>query len=441
MLIFIILWLITALLLLRNFHKILIIYVPFSILLTSAFSIRYSSPVLSISTAVNLQIVITYFLEKKLNFIGFPFKSSFKFYIFVIVLSFLFTHVNYDQAFTNTIGLLLPLLVCIIFYKEFSSRRDFKIFHRSMIIVSCIFISYGIFEYFLQFNPILFFLKSYIEIEGSSLVIFLTDENNIRFGSIRCQSLFMHSISYGTCCVLFILYYLYTIKECQLKYTQKLITIILIPILFFCLITSGSRSPMVGLLIGLTAIFNKHTLKKSLGLSFSILCVILILSQFGFLDVFLSLISSLVDTNNDEVSGSSIDLRLLQLKTCFIAISSNPIIGLGARGGEYAYYKLQLYDLAGLESCWFHTLINQGLLGCCALIYIYYSLYRYARKKCKYYSFETSIILCFLIINTMTSIPEVGIEKLLFIFIVMMNYKKENDKLKQATTKSQNLIT
>jgi membrane protein len=338
---------------------------------------------------------------------------------------------SYVQAFTNILGLILPILVSIVFFKEFSARKDFKLFHSTMIAVSCIFISYGIFEYILQFNPILFFLKNYIEIEGSSLVIFLTDENNIRFGSIRCQSLFMHSISYGTYCVLFILYYLYVIKECHLNFILKLLTIILIPILFFCMITSGARSPIIGLLIGLTAFFNIHTLKRSLGLYLGILCIIFLLYQLGAFNIFLSLISSLTDTKGDEVSGSSIDLRLLQLKTCFIAISSNPIIGLGARGGEYAYNTLQLYDLAGLESCWFHTLINQGLLGCCALIYIYYSLYRYTKKECTNYSFETSIVLCFLIINTMTSIPEVGIEKLLFIFIVMTNYKKEHNKLRQ----------
>lgn len=434
MVIFIFIWLLFAVSFCRDFHKTLIVYLPVSVLLITGFAIKYSSPVISVETALNFQILAMAYQRHMLNLHNFPQRKAFRLMFVVLILSFVFTHVNYTQAFTNVLGSFLPLWVVVVFFKEFSIERDFRLFHKAMLAVSTTFIVYGFLEYALQFNPILSSVKDFIENEGSGLAIFLTKEDNIRFGSIRCQSFFMHSIAYGTYCVIFTLYYLYTLKECKLSSSMRLLTIVTIPLLFFGMITSGSRSPMVGLVIGLSCFLNMRMLKKSAGLLVLLFVLAIVAYQLGLLNTFTALVSSLADAKGDTVGGSSIDLRLLQIQTCFMAISSNPLIGLGARGGEYAYYTLKLYDLAGLESCWFQLLITQGLLGCAAQLYLFYSLYKYSKRKDRQYSFETSLVFAFFVVNTMTSIPGVGNEKLMFILFVMVLYTKykEQFRLKNA---------
>ncbi len=425
MIVFICIWLIFAIFFLKNFHSTLMVYLPVSILLPSAFAIKLSPPAIAVTTALNAQILAMYFYKKKLNFKNFPLKKAFKFYIFVLCLAFLFTHVAYSRAFTNIVMMVLPILVSVVFYKELSVKKDFQLYHKVMLTVSIIFVTYGIVEFTMQFNPFLSFLTEYFEKTDTALIVFLSSEDSIRFGSIRCQSLFMHSISYGTYCVLFIIYFCFVVKECALSHKTKVFTAILIPLLLFCMVTSGSRSPMVGLMLGLLPLLSKQSLTKSSSLILFLIIIFIIFYQLDYIDIIRDLIISLFDTKGNTISGSSIDLRLLQLETCFQAISSNPFIGLGARGQEYAYSVLKLYNLAGLESIWFSTLVNYGLLGCWAFLYLYYSLYKFAVRNSGFFSFETSIVLCYFIVNTMTSIPGVDFSVLFFISTVMIMYKRE----------------
>ena len=96
---------------------------------------------------------------------------------------------------------------------------------------------------------------------------------------------------------------------------------------------------------------------------------------------------SVADEN--DVTGSSLRLRLYQLNYTVTNISDSPLFGNGW-GAQYAKYHPGMY---GWESIIFTSLFQSGYLGIIALTYLFVSFYKYSVENAKNRGIALSFIL------------------------------------------------
>ena len=83
--------------------------------------------------------------------------------------------------------------------------------------------------------------------------------------------------------------------------------------------------------------------------------------------------------NENNVSGSSVRLRLYQLNYTVSNISYSPLFGNGW-GAQYVKYHPGMF---GWESIIFTSLFQSGYLGIIALTYLFVSFYKYSVENAK----------------------------------------------------------
>lgn len=141
--------------------------------------------------------------------------------------------------------------------------------------------------------------------------------------------------------------------------------------------------------------------------------VILLISPL-FIDYFQDVFSSISDT--EKVSGSNADMRENQFDICFYHFLKYPLYGNGI---SYTWEFALAFDktLNGAESLWIPILIDQGILGCLAIIsmYIVTAIYLIKSGNQKF----IFVLLGFLIFNTMSSIPHYSIVNEIYYVIIL----------------------
>lgn len=222
----------------------------------------------------------------------------------------------------------------------------------------------GIVEYVLKFNFIShLFGVTYLE----GVLSFVTEDRGILSGRIAGTT--VHPLNWGQWMgVLFMFFFI------ERKYIAGFKFVLLEFLCFLNVFLTGSRSALLPIIIFLVFPLKQMKVRNKLKIIVSILCVFLFTTQLIPQEMYQKMKSFIGATvffwdqeksENADIHGSSIDLRLDQLIGVFFLTESNVLTGQG-----YGYqYFIQSKDpyiekvMFGFESIVLNKILEQGLIG------------------------------------------------------------------------------
>lgn len=251
---------------------------------------------------------------------------------------------------------------------------------------------------------------------------FITDMIDLERGSLsfRAQTIYRHSLSLGQYMLVFLPLFLKNEKQ-----TVRFVYIVLIA---FLIVVSGSRSAMVPML--LLFLLDMKGSVKSLVPKLLVLVVVCIFA-FGFLPSLQQkkiiqkvepFVASLQFWDDDkqsqnDISGSTMQMRFDQFDAALVEIEDNPFFG---RGYDYRdYYILKHNDLhpelLGFESVLLLYLVERGWIGLVFFFLMAYYIYRIFTQE-----LNERRIIKLVFVGYITSIIMTGVRPLTLLFVCLV---------------------
>lgn len=403
-----------------NFKRTLLLYLPIRIALHQGIILWPANPTIMFDSVACFMIIITYLLNRKqINAsVKFPFGFPLFLYAFSeFCSSFLASTSGSILNFLQSIVVGVLFLYVIWYYID--SKKDLAFVVKGYSIMFTIAILLSIFEQITHFNPLIR-LESLL-LPASAPRGLIWESSQVRFGGLfRAQAFMSISISYGAYCLLFFLFYIFLVYYYPIyNYYKKIKNRIFIIGLVVGTFLSGSKSPILSLIIGFIPY-----LKTKWILNFKILIGAIFIAAISkplidkiYADIYTALT---VDNYYEYQGGSSLAMRMMQLEVSLREFEKAPIIGNGTKylAKAESYYG---NELLGAESIWFELLIEKGLLGIASfIILLIYPLFVKGIIHKKRY---VPLILGWLTINTMTTIP--GIGNTFYYTLIILMYKAQ----------------
>ena len=288
---------------------------------------------------------------------------------FVATLSF--THFSHwDKVLINYISY---FIFPFILWKCLDSPKNVQLAIKTLAIFMSVAVVYGVFEALTKSNPVFDMLEKVFVMED-----FTNNINGIRFGLKRSNSIFSYFSTYGIACfvTIFVFY-----AESFLLFHKNRWHIALMFLCMFGVISTGSRAMYPALCLTALLLFSsRRFMSTKSGLLFFVTMVVLLPLLATIL---YQMFDSIVNSNTSEYAkGSSTKMRTWQWKICYPYFMDSPIVGNG-RMFIWDVVKKAHSKLLGAESIWFSILVDYGLLGASAFLYLIYACARHL-KRCNF---------------------------------------------------------
>lgn len=191
----------------------------------------------------------------------------------------------------------------------------------------------------------------------------------------RVQAMFFNPFDYGYICILLLLLNWYGYMK---SFITKKRFYIIIGCCVFGIITCGCRTIILCCLIGvfIYMLFAFDFRKKTKYLIICLLCAIILFSSVPLLQEKFNEMLSMFDKNS-SMSGSSIEMRILQYTAVWYHIRDHILFGRGldffnidmgwGEGKQFLVDK----DLFGLEGVMLNYLLERGVIGVCFYFFFY----------------------------------------------------------------------
>lgn len=376
-----------------DFKKTVLVWVPLSLLFNPRVCILYQPPVTALTVAVDLSLVMLYVLLMKnkegsgsgYNNDDYFFAPAVKLMVASYVLSSLFSEIPYSISFKMIIKQLIDYFgIIYILFKSLNTKDDVKLFTKALILSVLVFTINGIFEGIFKINALgAFIYLNTPDTEDMTSRSYYSPfgEGELRFGMIRCYSVFGLHLLFGFACCMALFLTLILQKE---KFgifngssKSNLIYFPIIALLGAGIVLSNSKGPM---LCGLLILLARYKVKDLFNIwTITPLIIVFILVNIYLPDYFNNFLS-LFDSNlAEEGKGSSVALRERQFQVAFSLFLNNPIFGSGINAATY-FQNNGFEDILGAESIWLKLLPDQGVFGVVAYLYMYYVIYRNSKN-------------------------------------------------------------
>lgn len=389
--------------LLKDFRKGVVIYAPFKLFFYEGFKLGPTSFDIVLSI-----IVCVIFIVKKRKIITekFPWKKSF--------LILLLSGIVFSFYPSSYIGEFLRQVFCIygygfVFFCSLSDENIISAFLKSSTLFAILLAGNGFFQLVTDQNLLGNFHDSFYNAE-------IKDNSLIRFGNFsRIRSFCSHSISYGVECAVFLMVFLYVYFGYKKEYFAKSMFFAII----FCIVgivTSGSRTPLLGFLIMILPLVTKLRQisgSQKLIVTFTIICFCALFGSYV-----IEMMNSIINPDKTSVEGSNTTGRLEQFAYSIFLVQNNWLLGYGnvnimdMKGFDYSI-------LYGAESIWMVTILQKGIIGVLAYAYFYVDVFKHLPKKNK--ALFVFFVLGWLLIDSATSL--MGINMFLPIMIMSLLYR------------------
>lgn len=284
-----------------------------------------------------------------------PFRAFIVFYILILLVIPFTNGISADYQIDRWRGMIMLNLFVPIAMWNMRCMKDAYVPLRICIIVtiiiSCV---YGLFLTTMGgINP---YAMIFYALNGEDYLYEWFGAGTRLFG--RISSVFTHPMSYGMFlgCTLI---YIYHLRDKISKYLYYgLMTLILINILI-----CGVRSLLFASLITFIFFFIAcGKIKIILGLSLVASVIALVVVLTPELYEYFNAVSDVSDQN--EIGGSSLDMRLSQLDGCFREIKDCFLVGKGHMWHEYYLVKFEEHPVIfGFESLLFIIICDYGMFG------------------------------------------------------------------------------
>ena len=364
-----------------------------------------------------IMMVLSMWKHHEFHNIRFPLKIPFIIYLIgLFVISFNAVHLSLFYKIYKPLMLLLETYGMILV--GYVSAQSCRCISKPVVSVLFIVLLYGVFTLITQSDPYRYIINP----QDANFFV-----NQYLFGSrTRVASTWSHPISYGfICCVFFFV----CLTERRRIEKYKYLLFLLLFSIFFC----GSRTVLLCfLLMGLCYIMAFFKISKQVQ-------YVTIAATIGLLSIlFIPTISSKMDQfvetvqGKDNSSGSSLDMREMQLEASLAIATQFPITGGGldyAREvmgfGTDEWNKEYREELQGLESIAYTILIERGLVGIIIELIMICAILWYALKQRNWDKTDARMMLTleigFIVFALSTSTLDTWILTMFFIGFYMRN--------------------
>lgn len=356
---------------------------------------------------------------------GYPFAICTILYSTSVSVSAYLTQVtpHYGMAICECLRIIfLPFLL----YIYITSKKDIKITVRLLAYIAISGFILSLLAEFFQENLYLDFIRKYTESEVGWNRI-----EEERYGFFRTQGFCLQPVSYGYICVtLFSAFLLLFYKHFKvLSFSTPMFSAMMVSCVVGCIL-SGSRSGIIPLALCLIYFYGTSKLSGRNIFIFTLLFLfIFYLYGTQWYDFWDSIY------NSEESKGSNAQMRLNQLDISLYYFQKSPIWGLGTNAMFDLVHDTMGEAILGGESVWFKLLINQGVFGCIAYIFLYISSFLHIKRL----QFDAAMFLTLqLIMHTITSTP--GYDSSIFLCFVLLA-KKVMNVCTCISTSTTNIIT
>lgn len=380
-----------------DWKRTVLIWIPFSMLFNQSVCIKYTSPAITISLAVNVALMAILYIQKEklqihLTKRAFLFEKVFYAYLISYGMSMLFSIVPLTTVLTGTIKYFINTFgIVYLFHLALNTKKDLSLFIKATFIAMLPIIMLGLFEAVFHDNPWLD--RVYLSAPNVNYILgkmyyvppFLsyTGDLSTRFGLVRCYSFFNIHIAFGCACLLQLFLFLYF--NSKNYYDGKLLSkTTYLSVSLLCIvgiILSNSKTPMVGLpFLVLAAVpYSKFFSTKGIAcLAFIIIAVFVVMNYNE--NIFNNFRALFDDKMMEEGGGSSISMRAKQYEVGLSLFYRNPLFGNGIDSLSYIKGQTSRYaDILGAESSWLKILPQQGLLGAIVYLFLYSEMYKHLK--------------------------------------------------------------
>lgn len=382
-------WLIFAIILYFawvNCKQTIIVWMPLQLLFNDMIALKYTSPILTLSIAVNFTLPIIFFckyiLPNKKNELTnepFFFKKVFILYLISYTLSIIFSIAPFAAIINTTLKFFVKnFLMVYLFQLCLKDKKDLYLFLKAVVIVGILISGLGLLESVIQDNPIQNFIHYSAPNAGSDAyrdrVYYIPPAIRgtmaMRYGMVRAYSFFGIPIAFGIACIFlgfFLFLFIRTKKYVFKPYIMWGTLLLLISGVF----TANSKTGMIGLFIILFCFFKPKQI-FNFKIILPILTIITIVAIYfpGYINNYLSLFDADIAT---EGGGSSIKGRQMQFEIAMRLFNLNPLFGNGCGSISILKVTQNASDIMGAESSWMQILPERGIFG--AIVYIYWYIY------------------------------------------------------------------
>lgn len=401
-----ILFFIWVLFILFDFKKAVLCYAPFKILFY--YDVRLTAA-LPFDMAIILLIAFCFFVKRKeYSKLHFPFTRGYMVYAIIYSIGCIIPVFMINRIPSTVISI---LLYSYIYFQCLRNIRDVKLAAAVYMLFSLFLVGNGMLELFTHKCPVDDWIRSMPFIDKEHA--WDTDFDELRFGLPRIKSFMPFSITYGVACAILLSLPFYLVFE---NFRKSLLMRLLVPMslvfLLIGVITSASRSPILGIVVLLSYLFLDKELFKRY--KTKILLLLLLIAVFMWPFIYDNIMSILNPKAADAIGGSSMDMRIVQYSIAFDYMMQSPLFGLGK--------ETQITDILffGGESIWLPLMINNGILGVFGYIYLYYAIVKNTKVSgSRYLHIVTA---SWLVMNTATSLMGLGDATYLTLYMLLYRY-------------------
>lgn len=401
-----ILFFIWVLFILFDFKKAVLCYAPFKILFY--YDVRLTAA-LPFDMAIILLIAFCFFVKRKeYSKLHFPFTRGYMVYAIIYSIGCIIPVFMMNRIPSTVISI---LLYSYIYFQCLRNIRDVKLAAAVYMLFSLFLVGNGMLELFTHKCPVDDWIRSMPFIDKEHA--WDTDFDELRFGLPRIKSFMPFSITYGVACAILLSLPFYLVFE---NFRKSLLMRLLVPMslvfLLIGVITSASRSPILGIVVLLSYLFLDKELFKRY--KTKILLLLLLIAVFMWPFIYDNIMSILNPKAADAIGGSSMDMRIGQYSIAFDYMMQSPLFGLGK--------ETQITDILffGGESIWLPLMINNGILGVFGYIYLYYAIVKNTKVSgSRYLHIVTA---SWLVMNTATSLMGLGDATYLTLYMLLYRY-------------------
>jgi len=420
--IYLVLYIFFILFFLKDYHKAVIIYAPLRMFLHSGICLKFESPNITLDFACCIIFLILFLLKNKRSFPKTLLRGYIALFVSYFIAIFASTY-SLLQVAPRMIGQAITLFYSFIFLCELKKMEDVKLFHKAFYVCILVMVTYGLFEYVTQINPVIDFEKTFIPEDDNGKIYFSGE----RYGSVRCQSMMAISISYGALCVIWL-----CVAMSFRKIYKEIVPSFFLPffwgLILIATFSTGSKSPFIFLVTYLVSFFFMVS-------GYVRIKAALLLGVLLFIFVFQNFISDFIlqitDSSQTTTAGSDIPMRIMQVTAAANLLDQYGwLFGLGARGVMKAN-TLAAEELLGAESIWLQLLLEYGIVGCFTYVYMLYSVNKYKKEVIgkRGYTIPLVLIISWVVLNTVTSLP--GIDLTFFLCIIYAAIMEKRYKIKE----------
>ncbi len=218
----------------------------------------------------------------------------------------------------------------------------------------------------------------------------------------RVQSMFINTFDYGYICTALLIFHYWGFAK---KLLKRQFFYISFCCCMFGILACNCRTLQLCFIIGIISfIMFRYSLKKK----FTYFLIIIIIAIVAYMNVpyiqeKVELATSVFDYNSTNVTGSSIEMRVIQYATVFKYIQGHELFGRGIDfflidlGWGDVYSADRDADLWGLEGVFMNLLLERGFVGAIFYLIFYCTLFFYIFKHRKSDKLTSSIAMTLLI--------------------------------------------